>query len=274
MRDHVHVLDAELAQPRGAVLGVHDHGVHPPVEARLRGELAGARLAREHVVSGEHTRTPRQQDAVQVLHRQPLEVHDIRGPGGARVAQHVGYVLGEPRGATTTRRGPAVERLADADAGRVRHVSVAERARPQLHVRPRSGECRGERPVVRRRVGRRIDQVDAHGASDYDSAFCRFTRPKPKLGSRPAAPLSSTDASSLERTCAAVKPGFLPQISAATPATCGVAIDVPENETYPPPRLVERMFTPGAAISTSLLAFENDARASRLSVAATLTTSA
>src|SRR4029453_19276138 len=120
--------------------------------------------------------------------------------------------------------------------------------------------------VVRRRVGRRIDQVDAHGAQYYPvSAFCRFTRPKPNCGSRPAAPLSSTDASSLERTCAAVKPGLGPQIRAATPATGGGAIDEPENEPDPPPRLVERMFTPGAAISASLFAFENDARASRLS---------
>ena len=34
---------------------------------------------------------------------------------------------------------------------------------------------------------------------------------------------------------------------ATTPATCGVAIDVPENEEYFPP-VVDKIFTPGAPI--------------------------
>src|SRR3954453_17009909 len=65
-------------------------------------------------------------------------------------------------------------------------------------------------------------------------------------------------------------------MSAATPATCGVAIDVPDSDVYDvfDESYVESTFTPGAAISTSLLALENEARASLESVAATETTSA
>ena len=58
MRDHVDLRRVEpelVAQPPGAVLGVHDDRVHPLVERALAGELAdGLRLAREHVVGGQH----------------------------------------------------------------------------------------------------------------------------------------------------------------------------------------------------------------------------
>jgi hypothetical protein len=60
---------------------------------------------------------------------------------------------------------------------------------------------------------------------------------------------------------------------AAAPATCGAAIEVPENPMYPPPRLVEMMSTPGAAISTSSFELEKLACVESESVAATETTS-
>ena len=60
----------------------------------------------------------------------------------------------------------------------------------------------------------------------------RFTRPKPNDVSRPAAPRSSTEASSFVRVCAAVNVGFLVRMMAATPATWGVAIDVPDSVVY------------------------------------------
>ena len=60
----------------------------------------------------------------------------------------------------------------------------------------------------------------------------------------------------------------------ATPEACGVAIEVPDSVAYWPPGIVDSMSTPGAATSTSAFAFENDARASFWSVAATETTSA
>jgi hypothetical protein len=37
------------------------------------------------------------------------------------------------------------------------------------------------------------------------------------------------------RTCATVAPGARTQASAAVPATCGVAIDVPESSAHEPP---------------------------------------
>jgi hypothetical protein len=37
---------------------------------------------------------------------------------------------------------------------------------------------------------------------------------------------------------------------AATPATCGLAIEVPLLVVVPPPNWVDRMLTPGAAIAT------------------------
>ena len=85
--------------------------------------------------------------------------------------------------------------------------------------------------------------------------------------------MSSTDVCSFERTVAAEAVGLRVKITPATPATCGVAIEVPDSVKYPPPRRVDRTSTPGAAISTSAFAFENDARVSLRSVAATETTS-
>jgi hypothetical protein len=57
----------------------------------------------------------------------------------------------------------------------------------------------------------------------------RFTRPNPTDASRPAAPRSSTEAASFARAWAAVCAGLRPKTIAATPETCGVAIDVPDR---------------------------------------------
>ena len=65
-----------------------------------------------------------------------------------------------------------------------------------------------------------------------EAAFARFTRPNPNDVSRPAAPRSSTAASSLDRIVEAVAVGYLSQMIAVTPATCGVAIDVPDSVVY------------------------------------------
>ena len=61
VRDHVDLGRVEpqlVAQPRGAVLGVHDDRVHPLVEPALPGELRRLRLARQDVVGGEDARVP------------------------------------------------------------------------------------------------------------------------------------------------------------------------------------------------------------------------
>jgi hypothetical protein len=51
-------------------------------------------------------------------------------------------------------------------------------------------------------------------------------------------------------TDAAVALVFCDRIRAASPATCGVAIEVPLNDAYSPVRTVEMMPEPGAATST------------------------
>ena len=47
--------------------------------------------------------------------------------------------------------------------------------------------------------------------------------------------------------------GAAPKSSAATPAACGAAIDVPLIELYPVPGHVERIETPGAEMSTPVV---------------------
>src|SRR5436190_24143849 len=67
---------------------------------------------------------------------------------------------------------------------------------------------------------------------------------------------------------AAGPPVLRERSSAATPATCGDAIDVPENETMPPPSRVEGMPTPGAQMSTQDPKLLKDASRLFMSVAA------
>ena len=66
------------------------------------------------------------------------------------------------------------------------------------------------------------------------------------------------------RTVAGDAPGLLCKNRAATPATCGVAIDVPLNVAVAVslPFDDDSMLDPGAKISTTLPKFENDERAS------------
>ena len=93
-----------VPQPRRAVLGVHDDRVHPLVEPALRLELAGLGLTREHVVRGQQPRVPaRQQPPVDLLHRQPLEVHDVR----SRVLGTAACRARAGRGARTVVPAPA-----------------------------------------------------------------------------------------------------------------------------------------------------------------------
>ena len=73
-------------------------------------------------------------------------------------------------------------------------------------------------------------------------------------------------------TVAGELPGFASKNSAATPATCGVAIEVPEI-VFVAVLLVfhdEVMFDPGAKISTQVPKFEKDERASVLVVEPTV----
>jgi hypothetical protein len=170
VRDDLHLVGGHaepVHEPAAAVLGVHDHGVDTGVEAALGGALPGPWLARQHVVGGEHERPPEcpQEQPVHRLDREPLEVHDGRRARGARRAEHVRDVAGElGRHAQAPGGHAAVEALVDRVAGAARDVAVGEAAREQAHVGAGRGQGGGERVVVRRRVGRGIDDVDAHGA--------------------------------------------------------------------------------------------------------------
>ena len=65
-------------------------------------------------------------------------------------------------------------------------------------------------------------------------------------------------------TVAGDEPGLLWRIRAATPATCGLAIDVPLKVAVAVSlvRQADTMLEPGAKTSTTLPKFENDERAS------------
>jgi hypothetical protein len=89
-------------------------------------------------------------------------VHDVGGARRPAVAQQVGHVLGQPRRPPPARRRPAVEALVDPVAARPRHVAVRERPGDERDVGACARERRGQRVVVRRRVRRGVDEVDAH----------------------------------------------------------------------------------------------------------------
>ena len=73
-------------------------------------------------------------------------------------------------------------------------------------------------------------------------------------------------------TCAGLSPGSAPSSSAAAPATCGAAIEVPDSSSVAvsPVYQSETMSTPGAKRSTHDPRLENDARRSSRSLAATV----
>src|SRR5215217_3140182 len=82
--------------------------------------------------------------------------------------------------------------------------------------------------------------------SNSSSAFCTLTRPL-----RSHVPHGSVVVSMAARICVLVVPaGANDQRRPAIPATCGVDIDVPSSDPYPP-TIVLRMFSPGAATDTA-----------------------
>jgi hypothetical protein len=106
MGDHVdpRSIDVQIVhQAIAAMLGVHDDRIEALVQASLGGELARARLAWHDVVGSEYERAGhrarsawcREQMSIEVLNREPLEMHDIRRPRSVAVAQHVRDMLRE-----------------------------------------------------------------------------------------------------------------------------------------------------------------------------------
>ena len=151
VRDHVHALGVDtqlVCEARAAVLGVDDDRVEALIQAPLARELAPAGFARKDVVRGQHQRAPaRQQARIELLNREPLKMHDVRGASGALVAKHVGDVLGQ---------------LLQAPRRGARRKAVCETARVQLHLSAGRRQRTRQRVVVGRRVGGWVDDVDAH----------------------------------------------------------------------------------------------------------------
>src|SRR4051795_11429891 len=122
----------------------------------------GGRLARQHVVGGQHERMDRRKQVdVERLDGQPLEMDDIGAAGHAPIAQHVGHVLGELGGKARARSGrarrPAVEALVDGVAVGPRNRAVGKAAGDERDVGPGARERGGQRPVVGRRKGGGVD---------------------------------------------------------------------------------------------------------------------
>ena len=101
-----------------------------------------------------------------MLDGEPLEVDRVGGSRRTAVAQHVGHVLeelGRPSGARIAdASGPAIELLAAAVALLGGNLAVGEAAREQLDLGAGGRERTAEGVVVRRRVGRGIDDVYEH----------------------------------------------------------------------------------------------------------------
>src|SRR5215470_5201799 len=79
-----------------------------------------------------------------------------------------------------------------------------------------------------------------------------------------------------DATCAGVRVGLAPRMSAAAPVTCGVAIDVPLMVLVAVSLVfhAEVMFTPGAKMSVQVPKLEKEARLSLMSLALTVMASA
>src|SRR5437764_598981 len=99
-----------------------------------------------------------------------------------------------------------------------------------------------EVPSARRLAGAAGGVVS--GSSRFCSANCALRR-RPVTVLKPRKLLNSPLSRSAERRRATVMSGRFAHRSAATPATCGEAIEVPLKDEYVLPGVVLRMFSPG-----------------------------
>src|SRR5690606_22248943 len=226
-------------------------GEHPPLlllhvrhDPQLRALAAGG-LGGAGAATRDHGLPARLRDAADHL-RRAVRRQALGTPAG-RLRPHARHlVLDEelPHRAGAGRPGRAEQALRvlrpDQHAARRRAAMVGRTLGGLTHTTrtPRLGNHRGGAFCV-------------SATRRQDVAFSRFTRPYPKLTSRPGSPRSSTDAVSAARQSSGVPP--CAAISAATAEACGVAIDVPDAFRYPPSFQVDRTSTPGAATSTSSL---------------------
>jgi tetraprenyl-beta-curcumene synthase len=103
---------------------------------------------------------------VEMLDRQPLEVHDVGPARGTAVAQHVGHVLNQlarhPHPSRRRTEGGAVEELVAHISVGARHGPIGEAAGEQFHLRIMRRQRTAQRMVVGWRVSGGVDDVNAH----------------------------------------------------------------------------------------------------------------
>ena len=155
----------EVDELAPAALGVHDDA-REAVEERSPHRGLRERPPRDDVVSGEDGRTSwPEQPAVELGHSEPLHVDHVGLR--EREARHPERVLqrfdGQASAASAHARREWIEPLARRVAEGRRDLAETEARRHELDVDIRAGERRGERAVVRRRVGGRVGDDDTHG---------------------------------------------------------------------------------------------------------------
>jgi hypothetical protein len=82
------------------------------------------------------------------------------------------------------------------------------------------------------------------------TAAAASTRPKPAAVSKPAGPRSTAVIASSEPISTGGSAGAAERMSAATPATCGAAMLVPNQDSYAAPGTVDQICSPGATTTT------------------------
>src|SRR5262245_21003310 len=107
------------------------------------------------------------------------------------------------------------------------------------------------------------EQVGGGGGEPPATNSSRFGEPAPGFTMTPGV----ASATSRSRTCCGVKVGFADRTSAAAPAVCGVAMEVPLSTAVAVSDVIHAdvMFTPGANRSRQVPKLENDARTSVMS---------
>jgi hypothetical protein len=93
-------------------------------------------------------------------------VDDVCAARCAPVAQHLGNLSSEPRSGAHFRTRLATKHPAEALIYSISvgesDIAVAERAATESYVSARACQRRAKRTVVRRRVSRRVDDMNAH----------------------------------------------------------------------------------------------------------------
>ena len=178
MPDHADLVgrETEVDELPAPALRVDDHALEA-IEERLPHRRLGQRAARDDVVRGEDGGAARPEEpAIQLRRAEPLQVQHIRLREPE--ARHAERMLERLHGETQPRSSHAgrerIEPLACLVAQRLGDRSEAESRRHELDLRSGPCECRGQRPVVGRRVGRRVGDDDAHWTGTLDAAVVRI----------------------------------------------------------------------------------------------------